>query len=141
AFWRDVRAALAGGVGVGAGAVVVAALALFALGLAGSDPSPVGRVMLAVAALALLALATCVALAAGAWEPRTGWRAAVGGLRDRLDADPVAALYTAGAVLALALLTWQLPPLAVPGLGLLALALVAVPERRRRGAEPVEGER
>lgn len=130
-LWRDARDALLGGVGVAVVALLGAAAALFAIGLAGADPTAVGTVMSIVGWLGLGIVATAVVMAAGGWRRTDGWSGALRGLRDRLDADPVAALYLFLAVVLTAVLTWQLLLLLVPCLGVVAFAVVAAESRTR----------
>jgi hypothetical protein len=131
-LWRDARAAAAGAAAVALAALLGAAAAVFAIGLAGADPTPAGTVMAAVGWLALGIIATAVVLSAGAWTPDGGWRTAVHGLRDQLDADPAATLHVFVAVALAAVVTWQFLPLLAPALGVVAFAVVAV-QRRSRG--------
>ncbi|GIF97068.1 hypothetical protein [Catellatospora citrea] len=131
AFWRDARAAAAGGVAVAVAALATVTAAILAIGLAGADPTPAGTVMGLVGRLAVGIVATAVVMAAGAWTSDGGWRSAVRGLRDQLDADPSAALHVFVAVALTAVLTWQFPLLLVPSLGVVAFAVVAVQRRSR----------
>ncbi|SDD21730.1 hypothetical protein SAMN04489747_0464 [Auraticoccus monumenti] len=104
------------------------ALALdVALGTAGVLPG--GRVVVVAGWVGLAVLGTVLVVAARAWSPATGWRAALRAVPQELGTDPVGACYVAVAVGFVALLTWQLPPLVLPGLGLLVFASLAVPER------------
>ncbi|GAB4055124.1 hypothetical protein [Catellatospora paridis] len=131
AFWRDARAAAAGGAVVAVVALLGAGAAILAIGLAAADPTPAGAVMAFVGRLALGIVATAVVLAAGAWTRDGGWRSAVRGLRDQWDADPAAALHVFVAVALTAVLTWQFALLLVPSLGVVAFAVVAVQHRSR----------
>ena len=85
----------------------------------------VGWVVLAAVAVALLS-------AAGAWTPETGWRTAVSGVPAALAADVAGALFLVATAVFVGVATWALVPLVVPALGCAALAVVAIPERRRR---------
>lgn len=129
ALWRDAKSAVAGGVAVGLAALFGATAAVFAIGLAGTDPTPAGTLMAVAGWIALGIVATAVVMAAGAWTPDCGWRSAVRGLRDQLDADLSAVLYLFVAVTLAAVLTWQFFPLLVPSLGIVAFAVVAVQNR------------
>ncbi|WP_144122759.1 hypothetical protein [Catellatospora sichuanensis] len=135
ALWRDARAAAAGGAVLALAALFAATAAVLAIGLAGADPTPAGAVMAVVGWLALGVIATAVVMAAGAWTRDGGWRSAVRGLRDQLDADLAAALHIFVAVALTAVLTWQYLPLLVPSLGVVAFAVVAV-QHRSRGRVP-----
>jgi hypothetical protein len=131
-FWSDFRAALPGGLAVGLGLVLASAATAFSLLLAAADGSVAGQIMRVLAGLVLLALATGTALAATDWTPSRGWARALKRLRPRFEQNPKAAAYTAGAVLAAALMTWMLYLLAVPALGLILFAAVAITETTRR---------
>ncbi|MEU7616535.1 hypothetical protein AB0M91_08670 [Micromonospora rifamycinica] len=134
ALWRDARSALAGGVAVGLVALCGVTAAVLAIGLAGNDPTRAGTLMAVVGWIALGVVATAVVMAAGAWTPEGGWRRAVRGLRDQLDADLSAVMYLFVAVTLAAVVTWQFFPLLVPSLGVVAFAVVAVQHRARARA-------
>jgi hypothetical protein len=131
-FWRDLRSALLGGIGIGFAALVAVGACLFDIGLAASDPSPIGIAMRLVGVTGLVVVAVGMLLAASLWTPEHGWSRAVGRLRDELDRDPAGLGYLVVVVGFVALITWQMAPLLVPGLGCAALALVAIPVRPRR---------
>ena len=128
-LWRDFRDALWGGVGVALVALLGAAAALFAIGLAGADRTAVGTGMAVVGRVALGIIGTALLMAAGRWTRDRGWLRAGRSLRRWLDADPAGAVYLLVAVGLAAVLTWQFLLLAVPCLGLLAFAVVAVQAR------------
>jgi hypothetical protein len=129
-FWRDVRAGLAGGLLVGAGMLLGVGVLALDLALASAGLLPGGEVVAVAgwAGLGVLALWLCAA--ARAWNPATGWRTAVIAGFLSLRTDLVGALYLLIACGFVVLVTWQLPPLLIPGLGLLVLAILATPERR-----------
>ncbi|GAA1961353.1 hypothetical protein GCM10009717_30120 [Agromyces allii] len=131
-FLGDVRRGLPGGVAVGAAAVVLAAVLWLDVRLAASGALPGGPVVGAVGALGLVALAVALLLAASAWTPERGWRPALRSVPARFAGDPVGALYLVVALGLAAVVTWQLPPLVVPGVGCLVFAVVATGERERR---------
>ena len=131
-FFGDVRRALPGGLAVGAAAVVLAAILWFDVQLAASGALPGGAVVGAVGALGLVALALALLLAASAWTPERGWRAALRSVPGRLAGDPAGAVYLVVAVALTSVVTWQLPPLIVPGIGCLVFAVVATGVRERR---------
>ena len=131
-FWRDVAAGLRWGWGVGVGALALALVLLLDVDIAGSGALPAGELIALVGWLGLGALGTALLLIAGAWDPATGWRAAVRQVPARAAADPAGAVYLFIAAAFVAIATWALIPLLVPALGLAALAVVAVPERAAR---------
>jgi hypothetical protein len=139
AVWRDARDAAAGGIAVAITALFGTAAALFAIGLAAADPTAVGTAMAIVGRLGLGVVATAVVMAAATWTPDGGWLRAVRSLRDRLDADPVAALYLFVAVVLAAVLTWQFLLLLIPSLGVVAFAAVAVESRSRARVSGTSG--
>ena len=133
-FWRDAaRAALPGAV-VGLVGAVVAGILLLDIDLARSGFLPGGVLIEVVGWAGLAALALAILLAAAAWSPETGWRAAVRAVPAAARADIAGSAYllaTAGFVV---VVTWVLPPLFIAAIGCAALAVVAVPQRpRRRG--------
>ncbi|MEI5584684.1 MULTISPECIES: hypothetical protein [unclassified Agromyces] len=132
-FWADVRAGSPGGIGVGAASVVLVLLLLLDIDLAGSGALPGGPVVAAVGWAGLAALALAVFTAAGRWSPELGWLGALREVPRTVASDPVGAAYLVAAAVFAVVVTWQLLPLVVPALGCVALAIVAVPERPRRG--------
>ncbi|MEV3855670.1 hypothetical protein AB0J38_15240 [Streptomyces sp. NPDC050095] len=129
-FVTDVRAAarrgwLVGLAGVAAFAAVWTDLQLARAGLPG------GRLAAALGIFALLAAAVTVLRAAAVWEPGASWRALLrDAARRTLRAPGGSLLLVCG--LALVVLSAEfLTPLAVPVLGILAAAAVAVEERGR----------
>jgi hypothetical protein len=131
-FWRDVKRGLAPGAVVGLGATLVALLLLLDIDLARSGFLPGGIVVEVVGWAGLAGVALGVLSAASAWSPELGWRGALRAVPALVRADAVGALYLVVAAGFAVILTWMLPPLIVAGLGCAALAVVAVPARRRR---------
>jgi hypothetical protein len=130
-YLADVRRALAGGVVVGL-AVVAAALVLwFDVRLAASGALPGGPVVGAVGVIGLVAVGLALVLAAARWTPELGWRPALRAIPAAAAGDPVGAAYLVVALGLTVVVTWQLPPLIVPGIGCLVFAVVATAERRR----------
>lgn len=131
-FWGDVRKALPGGVGVGAAALALVLLLTLDIDLANSGALPGGVVIAAVGWVGLAATGVTLLAAAGAWTPdRRGWRSALRGVPGALRDDPVGGLYLTATVGFVGVVTWALPPLLIPALGCAALAVIAIPERRR----------
>lgn len=131
-FWQDWRRALPGGLVVGVVAVALTALLLLDIELAGSGLLPGGGVIAVVGWAGLVVGAVALLLAAGAWTPERGWRAAVRGIPSALATDPVGGLYLAAAAVLAVMVTWMLPPLVIAGLGCAAFAVMAVSVRRAR---------
>jgi hypothetical protein len=119
---------------VGLGTVFVTLALLVYLVLAGDRVIPFAEAVTVVAWLGLAVLAVVVLVAAYLWSPELGWRAALRAVPAFVRADLGGAAYLLAAAALVAVVTWQLVPLVIPGLGCLVLALVAIPERPRRGA-------
>lgn len=131
-FWADVRRALLPGALVGACALLIAGILIIDIDLSRSGALPGGAVIEVVGWLGLAALGLGLLAAAGAWRPESGWGGALSGLPARLRADATGALYLIATAGFVAVATWALFPLLIPALGCAALAIVAVPQRRRR---------
>lgn len=115
-------------------ALVLAVLAAdLVLGYDGIVPG--AGIVLVVGWLALAFVACTLLTAARLWEPERGWLAAVRACRPEWRADPVGVLYLLAGVLFVGVVSWQLLPLVVPGVGCLILAVIAIPERPRRTAD------
>jgi len=130
-FWRDVRAGLASGALVGLATAAIAVALLIDIDLARSGFLPGGAVVEIVGWAGLGALAVALLAAAGAWTPEAGWKAAIRGIPVDVSRDPIGALYFLSAAVFVVVLTWALPPLLPAAIGCAALAVVAVPQRRR----------
>lgn len=131
-FWEDVRAGILPSLVVGVPAVLIAAVLTADVVLAGSGALPGGQVIAVVGWAGLLALAVTVLTAAGEWSPSRGWIDAVRAVPGVIRADAVGAAYIAAAAVFTGVVTWALAPLFIAGIGCAALAVVAVPARRRR---------
>lgn len=131
-FWADVRAGILPSLLVGVPAALIAAVLAVDVVLARSGALPGGQIVGVVGWAGLAALAAGVLLAAGAWSPSTGWSAAVRAVPQVVRADAVGAAYIAAAAVFVGVVTWALIPLFIPAIGCAALAVVAVPVRRRR---------
>ncbi|MDN3264649.1 hypothetical protein QWJ26_33550 [Streptomyces sp. CSDS2] len=130
-FTADFRRALRGGWAVGAVGWVAAAVAWLDVRAVRAG-LPGGPLVGAVGLLALLGLAVAGLRAAAVWAPGERWRALLADAGRRTVRDPAgSSLLVAGATLTCcsALL---IAPLAVPVLGAVAAAAVAVEERYRR---------
>lgn len=134
-FWRDVRAALLGGIGVGVASVVIAAVLALDIDLASTGVLPGGPVVAFVGWAGLAALVLALFVAAGRWSPELGWLGALRAVPRALRDDPAGAGYLVATAAFAVIVTWQLIPLVIAALGCVALAIVAVPERPRRARE------
>ena len=132
-FWRDVRSGLLGGIGVGAASVVLALVLALDIDLASTGVLPGGPVVALVGWVGLAALVLALFTAAGRWTPQLGWRGALKSVPRAVRDDPAGAAYLLATAAFAVVVTWQLFPLVIPALGCIALAIVAVPERPRRG--------
>ncbi|WP_203579936.1 DUF624 domain-containing protein [Microbacterium hibisci] len=131
-FWQDWRRALPGGLVVGVVGVVLALLLVLDIDLANSGALPGGALVSVVGWVGLVAGAAALLIAAGAWAPEGGWRAAIRGIPSAVAGDPIAGVYLAAAAVLVGVVTWMLLPLLIAGLGCAAFAVVAVPARRGR---------
>ena len=95
AFWRDLRAALAGGLVVGFIALVLTAILLLDVDLANSGLLPGGAVVAVIGWVGLAVVAVALLAAAGAWCPAGGWRGAVRSVPRTLAGDIPGTLYLA----------------------------------------------
>lgn len=131
-FWRDVKAALPGGIGVGVVAVLLTAILLLDIDLARSGALPGGAGIEVVGWVGLALVAVALLAACASWTPEAGWRAAVRQVPAFVRTDIVGALYLTATAAFVVIVTWVLVPLIIPALGCAALAAVAIPERPRR---------
>ncbi len=127
--WDDVVHGLLPSLLVGLGLVVVSLVLALDIVLGGAGVLPGGTVVVVVGWAVAAVTAVGLVVAARSWDPATGWRRALRGVPEELAADPVGALYVLAAVVFVGVITWQLAPLLVPGLGMLVFAALAVPER------------
>ena len=130
-FWADVRRGLLPGAAVGAVALVATLVLLLDIDLARSGFLPGGPVIEVVGWVGLAAVALTLLAAAGAWTPETGWLAAVRAVPALVASDVAGAVYLVATAGFVGVVTWALVPLFIPAVGCAALAVVAVPVRRR----------
>ncbi|MGC0333186.1 hypothetical protein RKD23_006176 [Streptomyces sp. SAI-170] len=129
-FAADFRAALRGGWLVGlAGWAALAAVWLDVQAARAGLPG--GPLVGAVGLLALLAAAVAGMRAAATWTPGAAWRALLAAAVRRTLLDPAGSFLIVGGVVVVVLSGWLIAPLAVPVLGAVAAAAVAVEERYR----------
>lgn len=131
-FWEDVRVGILRSLMVGVPAALIAAVLIVDVVLARTGALPGGEIVGVVGWAGLVVLSVGVLVAAGAWSPQTGWLAAVRAVPGVVRADAVGALYIAATAVFVGVVTWALIPLFIPAVGCAALAVVAVPARRRR---------
>ncbi|MER7396778.1 hypothetical protein ABT381_14825 [Streptomyces sp. NPDC000151] len=130
-FAADVRAAARRGWLVGLGGWVACWLAWLDLA-AVRGGVPGGPLVGAAGLLALCGAAVAGLRAAAVWEPGASWRALLAAAGRRTVLDPAGSFLLVGGVAVVALSAWFSPPLAVPVLGALTAAALAVEERYAR---------
>ncbi|MFD7878501.1 hypothetical protein ACFV5G_31155 [Streptomyces sp. NPDC059766] len=91
---------------------------------------PGGPLVGAVGAAALIGLTVAGLRAAAVWTPGARWRSLVAEAGRRTVLDPAGSFLLVGGLAVVVLSGWFTPPLAVPVLGAVAGAAVAVEERR-----------
>ncbi|MEH0581979.1 MULTISPECIES: hypothetical protein [Streptomyces] len=130
-FVADLRAALRGG--WVAGIVGWAALAAVWVDVRAARAGlPGGPFVGAVGVFALIGLMVAGLRAAAVWTPGDSWRALLGQAGRRTVLDPAGSFLLVGGLAVVACSAWFVAPLAVPVLGAVAAAAVAVEERHRR---------
>ena len=131
-FWQDVRVGLVPSLGVGIPAVLIAAVLGADVYLSRTVALPGAEAIGVVGWAGLAVLAVVLMVAAGAWTPEAGWRQTLRAVPEIMRADAVGLVYLAATAVFVGVVTWALAPLFIPAIGCAALAVVAVPERRRR---------
>ena len=130
-FWEDVRAGILPSLAIGVPAALIATVLTIDVVVAGSGALPGGAAIAVVGWAGLLALCVGVLFTAGAWSPELGWKAALRAVPAAIRSDAAGAAYIAAAAIFTGVVTWALAPLFIAGIGCAALAVVAVPGRRR----------
>ncbi|WP_282703890.1 hypothetical protein [Streptomyces sp. CC219B] len=130
-FVADFRAAVRGGWAAGLAGWAVAA-AVWVDVLAARAGLPGGRFVGAVGLFALIGLTVALLRAAAVWTPDASWRALLADAVRRTVLDPAGSFLIVGGLAVVALSGAFVTPLAVPVLGAVAAAAVAVEERYRR---------
>ena len=125
------RAAVRGGWAVGL-AGWAAAAAVWVDVLAARAGLPGGPFVGAVGILALIGLAVALLRAAALWTPDATWRALLADAGRRTVLDPAGSFLVVCGLAVVTLSALFVAPLAVPVLGAVAAAAVAVEERHRR---------
>ncbi|MEU9392013.1 hypothetical protein AB0D86_18675 [Streptomyces sp. NPDC048324] len=129
-FADDFRTALRGGWAVGLGGWAAAA-AVWVDVQAVRAGLPGGPLVGAVGLFALIGAAVAGLRAAAVWAPGERWRVLLGAAGRRTVLDPAGSFLLIGGLALVALSAWVVAPLAVPVLGAVAAAAVAVEERYR----------
>ncbi|MFM9552901.1 MULTISPECIES: hypothetical protein [Streptomyces] len=130
-FVADFRSAVRGGWLVGlAGWAALAAVWVDVQAVRAGIPG--GPLVGAIGVLALIGAAVAGLRAAAVWRPGATWRALLGAAGQRTVLDPAGSFLLVGGLAVVACSAWFVAPLAVPVLGAVAAAAVAVEERYRR---------
>ncbi|MFG3722141.1 hypothetical protein ACGF8D_30555 [Streptomyces massasporeus] len=129
-FVADFRTALRGGwlAGVAGWAAVAAVWVDVEAARAGI---PGGPLVGAVGVVALIGLVVAGLRAAALWEPGASWRTLLAHAGRRTVLDPAGSFLIVGGLAVVAVSAWFAAPLALPVLGAVAAAAVAVEERYR----------
>ncbi|GGR86477.1 MULTISPECIES: hypothetical protein [Streptomyces] len=130
-FTADLRSALRGGWAVGAVGWAAAAVAWLDVRAVRAG-LPGGPLVGAVGLLALLGLAVAGLRAAAVWAPGERWRVLLADAGRRTVRDPAGSFLLVGGAVLTCCPALLIAPLAVPVLGVVAGAAVAVEERYRR---------
>jgi hypothetical protein len=93
---------------------------------------PGGPLVGAIGVLALIGAVVAGLRAAAAWTPGASWRALLAAAGRRTVLDPAGSFLLVGGAVLVLCSAWFVAPLAVPVLGAVAAAAVAVEERHRR---------
>ncbi|MEU3851467.1 hypothetical protein [Streptomyces sp. NPDC029554] len=130
AFAADFRTALRRGwlVGLAGWAAAVAVWVDVQAARAGIPGGPLAG---AVGVVALIALVVAGLRAAAVWEPGARWRTLLAHAGRRTVLDPAGSFLLVGGLAVMPLSAWFATPLAIPVLGAVAAAAVAVEERYR----------
>ncbi|WP_432134440.1 MULTISPECIES: hypothetical protein [unclassified Streptomyces] len=129
-FAADFRTAVRGGWLVGAAGW--AALAAVRVDVQAVEAGlPGGPLVGAVGVVALIGALVAGLRAAAVWTPDARWRALLADAGRRTVLDPAGSFLIVGGLAVVAVSTWFAAPLAVPVLGAVAAAAVAVEERYR----------
>ncbi|MEU6589069.1 hypothetical protein ABZ923_07530 [Streptomyces sp. NPDC046881] len=130
-FTADFRSALRGGWAVGVAGWIAVLLAWVDVQAVRAG-LPGGPLVGAVGLFALIGLAVAGLRAAAVWAPGERWRVLLAGAGRRTVQDPAGSLLLVGGAVLTCCSALLIAPLAVPVLGAVAAAAVAVEERYRR---------
>lgn len=92
---------------------------------------PGGPLVGAIGVFALIGAVVALLRAAAVWTPDAGWRALLAGAGRRAVLDPAGSFLIIGGLAVVAASAWFAAPLAIPVLGAVVAAAVAVEERYR----------
>ncbi|GGV61852.1 hypothetical protein GCM10010294_11930 [Streptomyces griseoloalbus] len=129
-FVADFRTAVRGGWLVGLAGWVVAG-AVWVDVQAARAGIPGGPLVGAVGVFALIGAAVALLRASAVWAPGVAWRASLADAGRQTVLDPAGSFLVVCGMAVVALSAWYIAPLAVPVLGAVAAAAVAVEERYR----------
>ena len=130
-FFADFKRALLGSLAIGAIAVVAVLLLTLDLALASGGGLPGSELVFAAGVVGLVLVGLVLARSAALWRSDTGWPTALRATLPSLRDDLLGALYLAVALGLAVLLTWQLAPLVIAGVGCFVFASVVIIERKR----------
>ncbi|MCI3275878.1 hypothetical protein [Streptomyces cylindrosporus] len=130
-FVSDFRTAVRGGWAVGLGGWAAVAVAWVDVQAVRAG-IPGGPLVGAVGLFALIGVAVAGLRAAAVWAPGERWRALLAAAGRRTVLDPAGSFLIVGGLALVGLSAWIVAPLAVPVMGAVVAAAVAVEERRRR---------
>ncbi|WP_442737798.1 hypothetical protein ACQUSN_02400 [Streptomyces pseudogriseolus] len=136
-FTADFRTAVRGGWLVGLAGWAAAAVVWFDLRAVRAG-LPGGPAVEAVGVLALLGAAAALLRAAALWRPGASWRPLLARAGRHTVRDPAGSFLLIGGLAVAVCSAWFSTPLAVPTLGAVAAAAVAVEERHRHGRAATE---
>ena len=131
---REARTAARGSWAVSAALLAVLGVLAGNALLASSTALPGGGALRWATAALAAALLVVACRAAAAWAPGASWPRLVADAARRSAADPAGSLLVVVALGVPVLLGWMLPPLALPGAGVVVLGAVAVEARAARGS-------
>ncbi|MCP2032005.1 putative membrane protein YesL [Okibacterium sp. HSC-33S16] len=130
-FFRDLKKAFVGSLAIGAIAVAAVLLLTLDLALSLSGLLPGSQLVFIAGLIGLVLVGLVLVRSAALWRAEAGWPTALRETLPSLGADLVGALYLVVALGLAVLLTWQLAPLVIAGVGCLVFASVVVLERKR----------
>jgi hypothetical protein len=131
-FVTDFTAALRRGWIAGFALVVAVGVLLLDIVVANSRLLPGWQGILTAGVVLLAGALVTLAGTTARWPASRSWRLAVRVWLQDARRDPAGVLWLLAAVVLAAMVTWQLPPLIIPGIGCLVFAALATSVRERR---------